>query len=128
MSPPRTLMRFYGVTTVRKGQALDLMPRSEFSVRFRAQFYDPAFRPHDAASDAMEAVAWDAYREGHKAPVTEKAGPEFADPGYDLSVEWRATRNKGRAADAIQITRLARRMTGWRRSTSAGAQRMRSYS
>jgi multimeric flavodoxin WrbA len=76
------------------------MPRNEFSARFRAQFYDPAFRPHDAAIDAMEVIAWDAYRQGRKAPMTEKAGPEFADPDYDLSVEWRATRDKVRAADA----------------------------
>jgi hypothetical protein len=88
------------MTTVRKGQAPDLMPRDEFSARFRAQFYDPAFRPHDAAIDALEEIAWDGYREGRKAPLTEKAGPEFADPDYDLSVEWRATRDKVRAADA----------------------------
>ncbi len=65
------------VTTVRKGQAPDLMARNEFSARFRAQFYDPAFRPHDAAIDAMEVIAWDAYLQGRKAPMTEKAGPEF---------------------------------------------------
>ncbi|MGZ5144102.1 MAG: flavodoxin family protein [Burkholderiales bacterium] len=88
------------MTTVRKGQAPDLMPRDQFSARFRAQFYDPAFRPHDAAIDTLEAIAWDAYREGRKAPLTEKAGAEFADPDYDLSVEWRATRDKVRAADA----------------------------
>jgi multimeric flavodoxin WrbA len=88
------------VTTIRKGQAPDLMPRNEFSARFRAQFYDQAFRPHDAAIEAMEVIAWDAYRQGRKAPMTEKAGPEFADPDYDLSVEWRATRDKVCAADA----------------------------
>jgi multimeric flavodoxin WrbA len=48
----------------------------------------------------MERIAWEAYSEGRKAPITQKAGPEFADPDYDLSVEWRETRDKVRAADA----------------------------
>src|ERR1700704_1184316 len=68
--PNAHIAAVYGVTTVRKGQAPDLMPRSEFSARFRAQFYDPAFRPHDAAINAMEAIAWDAYRDGHKAAAS----------------------------------------------------------
>jgi multimeric flavodoxin WrbA len=88
------------MTAVRKGQAPDLMARDEFGRRFRERFYDPAFRPHDAAIGALEDIAWEAYSKGRKAPVTEKAGPEFADPDYDLSVEWRATRDKLRAADA----------------------------
>jgi multimeric flavodoxin WrbA len=40
----------------------------------------------------VEQIAWDAYIAGRKAPSTQKAGPEFADPDYDLSVEWLATR------------------------------------
>ena len=88
------------MTQVRKGQVPDLMPREEFAARFREQFLDPAFRAHDGALADMEAIAWDAYREGRKAPFTEKAGPGFADPQYDLSVEWRETRDKVRAADA----------------------------
>jgi multimeric flavodoxin WrbA len=86
--------------TVRKGQAPDHISRDEFSRRFRQEFYDPAFRAHDSAIDTLEEIAWQAYNEGRKAPVTEKAGPEFADPGYDLSVEWRETRDKIQAADA----------------------------
>lgn len=78
----------------------DLVTREEFSKRFRHGFYDPAYRAHDGAIAALEEIAWEAYKEGRKAPVTEKAGPEFADPDYDLSVEWRATRDKLRAADA----------------------------
>ena len=88
------------MTQVRKGQAPDLMAREEFGARFRDEFVDPAFRAHDAALKEMEAIAWDAYREGRKAPFTTKAGPEFADPEYQLSDEWRATRDKVRAADA----------------------------
>jgi len=86
--------------TVRKGQAGEHISRDEFSKRFRQEFYDPAFRAHDRAIDALEEIAWQAYEEGRKAPMTEKAGPEFADADYDLSVEWRETRDKIRAADA----------------------------
>jgi multimeric flavodoxin WrbA len=75
------------------------MSREEFRKRFRDRFYDPAFRPHDAALDTLEAIAWDAYQEGRKAPITEKAGSGFADPDYDLSVEWREARDRIRAAD-----------------------------
>ena len=90
------------MTEVRKGQAPGKMSRQEFGARFRMQFYDPAYRPHDAAIEKLEAIAWDAYQEGRKAPLTEKAGPEFADPDYDLSVEWRATRDRLHAAAAKQ--------------------------
>jgi hypothetical protein len=38
----------------------------------------------------VEGVAWNNYIRSRKAPFTEKAGPGFADPSYDLSVEWRA--------------------------------------
>ena len=88
------------MTSVRKGQATDLISRDEFSKRFRQEFYDPAFRAHDATIDAMEEIAWKAYDEGRKAPITQKAGPGFADPDYDLSVEWREARDRIRAADA----------------------------
>jgi multimeric flavodoxin WrbA len=96
------------MTAVRKGQAPDTMSREAFGTRFREEFYDPAFRAHDAAISALENIAWDAYREGRKAPITEKAGPEFADPEYDLSVQWRETRDKVRAADARRQDPAAR--------------------
>src|SRR5918999_194893 len=96
------------MTTVRKGQAPDLMPREAFSRRFREQFFDPAFRRHDGVIAELEAVAWEAYRDGRKASLTEKAGPEFKDPDYDLSVEWRETRDKIRAADARRRDPAAR--------------------
>ena len=88
------------MVSVRKGQAPGLMARDEFGKRFRQQFFDPTYRRHDGVIGELEAIAWEAYREGRKAPVTEKAGPEFADPDYALSVEWRETRDRIRAADA----------------------------
>lgn len=90
------------MSSVRKGQVSGLMPQDEFAARFREQFYDPLFRAHDAAIEAMAQVAWTAYRDNHKSPLTEPAGSEFADPGYALSVEWKRTRERVRAAAARQ--------------------------
>jgi multimeric flavodoxin WrbA len=83
---------------VRKGQAPATHTRSEFHERFMQVFFDPAYRAEDEAIARLEQIAWDAYDEGRKAPVTQKAGPGFADPDYDLSVQWRATRDKLLAA------------------------------
>jgi len=78
---------------IRKGQVVEFMSREAFRTRFRARFFDPAFRKEDASIDRLEAIAWDAYCQARKAPVTEKAGAGAADPDYDLSVEWRQARD-----------------------------------
>ena len=83
---------------VRKGQAPPAMARDAFRERFRARFHDPAFRAEDAALDRLEEIAWQAYCGARKSPVTHKAGPGFADPDYDLSVEWDDTRKRLEAA------------------------------
>jgi multimeric flavodoxin WrbA len=85
---------------VRKGQWAGLHPRDEFRERFRARFFDPAYRAEDQAIDRLEAIAWEAYSKGNKAPLTRKAGAEFKDPHYELSVEWLETRNRLLAAQA----------------------------
>jgi multimeric flavodoxin WrbA len=82
------------MTTVRKGQAPAMLARDAFHERFVQSFFDPAYRAEDAAIARLEAIAWDAYQQGRKAPVTHKAGPGFADPDYDLSDQWRATRDR----------------------------------
>ncbi|MBC5781761.1 flavodoxin family protein [Ramlibacter sp. USB13] len=83
---------------VRKGQWGGLHTREEFRARFRARFFDPAFRAEDEAIARLEQIAWEGYTQGRKAPVTRKAGAEFADPGYDLSIEWYEARNRLLAA------------------------------
>jgi multimeric flavodoxin WrbA len=83
---------------IRKGQAPAPLSRPEFHERFMQSFFDPAFRAEDGAIARLEQIAWEAYDEGRKAPVTQKAGPGFADPDYDLSVEWRAARDRLLAA------------------------------
>jgi len=77
---------------IRKGQSPGRLLRPEFSVRFRATFFDPAFRGEDASIERLEEIAWEAYTDGRKAPFTQKAGPGYADPDYELSSEWMATR------------------------------------
>src|SRR5262249_55663411 len=64
------------------------LSREEFRQRYLRQFVDPAFDRLRAQLDAIEEVAWQAHAAGRKAPRTRKAGPEFADPDYDLSVDW----------------------------------------
>jgi len=86
------------VTDVRKGQAPPALSREAFGERFRQSFFDPAFRAADDAIARLEEIAWNAYREDRKAPLTAKAGPGFADPQYELSVEWRETRDRIEAA------------------------------
>jgi len=79
-------------TKIRKGQAPAPLERAEFTVRFRESFVDPAYRAEDDAIGRLEAIAWDAYCDGRKAPITKKAGRGYADPDYDLSVEWVETK------------------------------------
>jgi multimeric flavodoxin WrbA len=79
----------------RKGQAPEWpMPREEFARRFRANFYDPMYEQEADAVTRLEAVAWKVYEEDRKWPRTAKAGPGFHDPEFELSVQWRATRDK----------------------------------
>lgn len=85
---------------IRKGQAPEHLQRDAFSKRFRASFFDPAFRPEDSAIARLEEIAWQAYDEGRKAPVTQKAGPGYADPEYELSNEWVAAKQR---IDAAQL-------------------------
>ena len=82
------------VIKIRKGQAPDPLAREQFSIRFRASFIDPAFRAQDAAIAQLEEIAWQAYSDGRKAPFTLKAGAGYADPDYDLSTEWIATKHR----------------------------------
>jgi hypothetical protein len=88
------------MSEVRKGQAPAVLSREAFHERFMQSFVDPAFRAEDEALARLEALAWDAYKEGRKAPLTRKAGAGFADPGYDLSTEWLETRARIQKAQA----------------------------
>ena len=82
------------VIEIRKGQAPAPLARDVFGVRFRASFADPAFRTEDSSIARLEEVAWAAYVEGRKAPLTQMAGKGYADPQYQLSVDWIDTQQR----------------------------------
>ncbi|MET3109188.1 multimeric flavodoxin WrbA [Oxalobacteraceae bacterium GrIS 2.11] len=90
------------MTTPRKGQAPPPLGRKEFHLEFKRSFVDPSFNTVKDALSTIEEVAWVNYIDGHKAPVTEKAGPGFVDPNYDLSSEWNATRKRLNELDLLQ--------------------------
>ncbi|KRR13355.1 NADPH-dependent FMN reductase [Bradyrhizobium jicamae] len=77
---------------VRKGMPPVKLPRAEFEKRYRRRFVDPVFQPLQHELDAIVAAAWDAYSDSRKAPRTRKAGAGFADPEYEISVDWLAAR------------------------------------
>ena len=88
------------MTSVRKGQAPPTLSRVEFHKRFSQDFLDPMFGKEAEAVSRIEAIAWEAYSAGRKAPVTRPAGEGFADPSYETSVEWLATRDRLQQAQA----------------------------
>jgi multimeric flavodoxin WrbA len=84
---------------VRKGMPPRELDRETFRDRYRSAFSDAAFDPLRAELDAITDAAWDAYANGRKSPHTRPAGPGFADPGYEIAVDWLRGRD---AIDAAQ--------------------------
>ncbi len=78
------------------------LTQDEFKRRFRQRFYDPAFAPLQEEIERLADVAWDGYDSYRKAPRTERAGPGFADPDYELSIEWRAASQEVQDAEQRQ--------------------------
>jgi multimeric flavodoxin WrbA len=72
----------------RRGMPSPRLSREEFLRRYHLQFVDPAFDPLRPQLAAVADIAWQAYSDSRKAPLTRKAGAEFHDPSYDLSVDW----------------------------------------
>ena len=77
---------------IRKGMPPRELSREEFARRFQSAFADPVFAPLRGELQKLTDAAWDAYADGRKAPLTRKAGPGFADPDYDLALDWFAAR------------------------------------
>jgi multimeric flavodoxin WrbA len=82
----------------RKGMPDPRLSEAEFKSRFLSQFRDEAFSPLTQELDRVAAAAWDAYSHHRKSPLTRKAGQGFADPNYDLAVDWIAAREAVEAA------------------------------
>jgi multimeric flavodoxin WrbA len=89
------------MTKIRTGQAPAPLTRAQFHERFKVRFYDPAFEVESEAIARIEAIAWDAVQQGRKAPITRPAGAGFADPSYEVSVQWLATRERLQAAQKL---------------------------
>lgn len=88
------------MTAIRKGQAPAPLTREQFHDRFEMRFHDPAFAGERDAIARLEQIAWQALSDGRKAPVTQPAGSGFADPTYEISVQWLDTRRRLQAAQA----------------------------
>lgn len=87
---------------VRKGMPTVALDKQEFKKRFLAKFYDPAFEPLARELEQVADTAWITYDQYRKTPRTRKAGKGFADPDFDLPIEWLETRANIHAAERNQ--------------------------
>jgi multimeric flavodoxin WrbA len=77
---------------VRKGMPPVDLTKDEFAARMRQRFDDPIFEKFGPEIEKIVDAAWDAYSDYRKSPRTRAAGPGFADPDYELSLDWIAAR------------------------------------
>lgn len=89
---------------VRKGMPDVQLTKEEFTTRFRQRFYDPVFETVEAEVERVIEAAWDGYNRYRKSPRTRRAGPDFADPNFELPMEWLATRRAIQEAEKRQKT------------------------
>jgi multimeric flavodoxin WrbA len=87
---------------IRKGQGDVKLTREEFERRLRERFYDPAFQNVEGQIADIVEVAWKAYDEYRKSPRQRSAGPGFADPEFQLPIEWLETRERIQQAEREQ--------------------------
>jgi hypothetical protein len=78
---------------VRKGMPPRRLERGTFEQRFKSAFVDPVFAPLQRELQAIADAAWDAYDDSRKAPITRKAGAGFADPDYEIAIDWLTARD-----------------------------------
>ena len=79
---------------IRTGQGDVKLTREEFGRRLGERFYDPVFDAVRQEIDRITDIAWTAYDEYHKSPRTRKAGPGFANPDFELPIEWLDARDR----------------------------------
>jgi multimeric flavodoxin WrbA len=85
---------------IRKGMPPRRLQRALFEERFLSAFVDPAFSSLATQLKRIADAAWDAYSNSRKSPSTRKAGPGFADPDYELAVDWLAAREAIKQAES----------------------------
>ena len=87
---------------VRRGQGDVKLTREEFERRLRERFFDPEFQAVERQIADIAEVAWKVYDEYRKSPRNRKAGPGFADPDFELSIEWLDARARIQQAEREQ--------------------------
>ncbi len=75
---------------------------SSIRERFYARFYDPAFDGVRAELEKVFEKAWDGYIVYRKSPRKQPAGAGYADPKFELPVEWIEARAQIDAAEKRQ--------------------------
>ena len=103
------------MTKIRTGQVPAPLTREQFHERYQLGFYDPAFADEHEAIARLEEIAWQAMQEGRKAPITRAAGRGFADPTYQISVQFRFN----------GLTRAS--VCVWHRNSGKTAPRLRAF-
>ena len=93
---------------VRTGMPSAALDKAEFARRVRRRFYDPAFKSVGQEIERIIEVAWDAYDDSRKSPVTKPAGKGYANPSYELSVEWSEASRAIKRAERQQKSRSAK--------------------
>jgi multimeric flavodoxin WrbA len=78
------------------------LTKEQFRERFFARYYDPVFDEVRAELEKVCEKAWDGYIVYRKSPRRQPAGKGFADPGFQLPIEWLETRAAIQAAEKRQ--------------------------
>jgi multimeric flavodoxin WrbA len=87
---------------IRKEMPDVALTREQFSQRMQQQFSDPAFDGLGAEIEKIVEAAWQGYSNHRKSPHTQPAGPGYADPNYQLSVEWSEASRRVKEAERRQ--------------------------
>jgi multimeric flavodoxin WrbA len=93
-TPPPSPLGPVPTPTVRKEQPSVQLSRDAFEARWGERFDDPAFDGVREELRRIFAIAWEGYSDYRKSPRTRPAGPGFADPTFELPVEWLEARER----------------------------------
>lgn len=86
---------------VRKSDEEWKIERQDFKRRFGQSFRDPYFDKHQEKVFELEELAWKIYEESRKSPQKTKAGKDFKDPDFEVSIDWLNARKAIKEAQVI---------------------------
>ena len=86
---------------VRKGQGDVKLTREEFARRLRERFYDPEFEQCRATDRGDHRRRVDGLRRISQEPAQAQSRPGFADPEFELPVEWLETRERNQRPSSV---------------------------